>query len=108
VQGIMAALSAGLLVYAGCVEMLAADFVLAAGPDTLATARPARRALALGSLLAGAAGMAVLGCVFRGAQVGVGWADVRSCAGSGSDASQRVGGMRIRYPAVASLAIEER
>jgi hypothetical protein len=86
VQGIMAALSAGLLVYAACVEMLAADFVLAVGPDTLATARPARRALALGSLLAGAAGMAVLGCV-RGARGG---ADaglmVRSGAGSGSEA----------------------
>jgi hypothetical protein len=104
----MAALSAGLLVYAGCVEMLAADFVLAAGPDTLATARPARRALALGSLLAGAAGMAVLGCVFCGACADGGWADVRSCAGFGSDAWQRTGGVRIGYPAVASLAIDDR
>jgi zinc transporter 1/2/3 len=61
VQGIMAALSAGLLIYAGTVEMLAADFVLAAGPDGLARAHPARQALAIASLLAGAAGMSIIG-----------------------------------------------
>jgi hypothetical protein len=63
VQGIMAALSAGLLIYAATVEMLAADFVLAAGPDGLAKAHPAKQALALVSLAAGVAGMSIIGCV---------------------------------------------
>jgi hypothetical protein len=61
VQGIMAALSAGLLIYAATVEMLAADFVLAAGPEGLAQAHPGKQALALVSLAAGVAGMSVIG-----------------------------------------------
>jgi solute carrier family 39 (zinc transporter), member 1/2/3 len=63
VQGIMAALSAGLLIYAATVEMLAADFVLAAGPEGLARAHPGKQALALVSLFAGAAGMSIIGYV---------------------------------------------
>jgi zinc transporter 1/2/3 len=63
VQGIMAALSAGLLIYAATVEMLAADFVLAAGPEGLAQAHPGKQALALVSLAAGVAGMSVIGYV---------------------------------------------
>ncbi|KAI5116903.1 hypothetical protein M0805_000798 [Coniferiporia weirii] len=56
-QGLMSALSAGTLVYAACVELLAADFV--ADPQ-LKRAPVARQALAVGSLLAGVAMMAAL------------------------------------------------
>jgi solute carrier family 39 (zinc transporter), member 1/2/3 len=58
VQGIMSAVSAGMLVYAACVEMLAGDFVM----DPLLWRSGFRRqALAVVSLLAGAAGMSIIG-----------------------------------------------
>ena len=58
IQGLMSALSAGMLVYAACVEMLAADFVM----DAMMWRAPVRRqAMALASLLAGVAAMASVG-----------------------------------------------
>lgn len=58
VRGLASAVSAGLLIYASCVELLAGDFV--ADPK-MRRAGIRRQAAALGSLLAGAAGMAVVG-----------------------------------------------
>lgn len=58
VRGLAGAVSAGLLIYASCVELLAGDFV--ANPK-MRQAGLRRQAVALASLLAGAAGMAVIG-----------------------------------------------
>ena len=58
VRGLASAVSAGLLIYASCVELLAGDFV--ANPK-MRQAGIRRQAVALTSLLAGAAGMAVIG-----------------------------------------------
>lgn len=58
VRGLAGAVSAGLLIYASCVELLAGDFV--ANPK-MRQAGLRRQAVALTSLLAGAAGMAVIG-----------------------------------------------
>ncbi|KAJ1303850.1 hypothetical protein OPQ81_008270 [Rhizoctonia solani] len=58
VRGLAGAVSAGLLIYASCVELLAEDFV--ADPK-MRRAGLKRQAAALGSLLAGAAGMAIIG-----------------------------------------------
>lgn len=57
-QGIMSAISAGMLIYAACVEMLAADFVM---DPQMKQGSFATQALALVSLLAGMGGMAVIG-----------------------------------------------
>ncbi|EIN04493.1 Zinc/iron permease [Punctularia strigosozonata HHB-11173 SS5] len=57
-QGIMSAVSAGMLIYAACVEMLAGDFVM---DPLLWRSGLGRQALALASLLLGAGMMAVLG-----------------------------------------------
>ncbi|KAH8111618.1 Zinc/iron permease [Phellopilus nigrolimitatus] len=57
-QGLMSAFSAGMLVYAACVEMLAADFVL---DPQLKRSSVGRQVLAIGSLIAGAGAMAALG-----------------------------------------------
>jgi len=57
-QGLMCAISAGMLIYAACVEMLAGDFVM----DTTLWRCPVwKQAVALVSLSIGAAAMAVLG-----------------------------------------------
>ena len=57
-QGLMCAISAGMLIYAACVEMLAGDFVM----DTTLWRSPLwKQALALVSLLIGAAAMSVIG-----------------------------------------------
>ncbi|KIM87853.1 hypothetical protein PILCRDRAFT_814564 [Piloderma croceum F 1598] len=57
-QGLMCAISAGMLIYAACVEMLAGDFVM----DTTLWRCPVwKQAVALVSLLIGAAAMAVIG-----------------------------------------------
>ena len=58
VQGVMSAISAGMLIYAACVEMLAGDFVMDAH---LWRAPVPRQALALASLLLGVAAMASIG-----------------------------------------------
>lgn len=58
VRGLASAVSAGLLIYASCVELLAGDFV--ADPK-MRKAGLKRQAAAVGSLLAGAAGMAIIG-----------------------------------------------
>ncbi|KAI0739449.1 Zinc/iron permease [Daedaleopsis nitida] len=58
VQGVMSAVSAGMLIYAACVEMLAGDFVMDAH---LWRGSVRRQALALGSLLAGVCAMAAIG-----------------------------------------------
>ncbi|TFY58019.1 hypothetical protein EVG20_g8316 [Dentipellis fragilis] len=58
IEGIMCAISAGMLVYAVCVEMLAGDFVL---DPTLWRSGAMKQTLALGSLLVGAAAMSLLG-----------------------------------------------
>ncbi|PCH34799.1 Zinc/iron permease [Wolfiporia cocos MD-104 SS10] len=58
VRGLMSALSAGMLVYAACVEMLAGDFVL---DPHLWRSSIRRQALALISLLLGVAAMNILG-----------------------------------------------
>ncbi|QRV95598.1 ZIP Zinc/iron transport family protein [Ceratobasidium sp. AG-Ba] len=58
VRGIASAVSAGLLIYASCVELLAGDFV---AEPKMRKAGIRRQAVALTSLLAGAAGMAVIG-----------------------------------------------
>ncbi|KAI6131734.1 zinc iron permease, partial [Pisolithus thermaeus] len=57
VQGLMSAISAGMLIYAACVEMLAADFVM---DPTLWRSGWKRQCVALGSLLMGAIGMGVV------------------------------------------------
>lgn len=56
-RGVMAAVSAGLLIYAGCVELLAGDFVMDAD---LRKSPRGRQILAVVSLLAGAFGMALI------------------------------------------------
>lgn len=56
----MSALSAGMLIYAACVEMLAGDFVL--DPHLWRTS-VRRQALALGSLLLGVVAMGAVGYV---------------------------------------------
>ncbi|RPD58203.1 Zinc/iron permease [Lentinus tigrinus ALCF2SS1-7] len=58
VQGVMSAISAGMLIYAACVEMLAGDFVMDAH---LWRSSVHRQALALGSLFAGVLAMAAIG-----------------------------------------------
>ncbi|KAH7334008.1 ZIP zinc transporter-domain-containing protein [Rhizoctonia solani] len=58
VRGLASAVSAGLLIYASCVELLAGDFV---AEPKMRQAGLKRQAAALGSLLAGAAGMAIIG-----------------------------------------------
>jgi zinc transporter 1/2/3 len=60
-EGVLSAVSAGMLIYAACVEMLAADFVL---DPTLWRASKGRQVLALASVGLGAAGMVLLECVF--------------------------------------------
>ena len=57
-QGVMSAVSAGMLIYAACVEMLAGDFVMDAH---LWRSAVSRQALALASLLLGVAAMAAIG-----------------------------------------------
>ena len=58
IQGIMSAMSAGMLVYAACVEMLAGDFVM----DPMMWRSSLRRqVLALLSLFAGVCAMAFIG-----------------------------------------------
>ncbi|KAG9047129.1 hypothetical protein FS837_002960 [Tulasnella sp. UAMH 9824] len=56
-RGVMAAVSAGLLIYAGCVELLAGDFVMDAD---LRKSPRGRQILAVVSLFAGAFGMALI------------------------------------------------
>ena len=56
-QGLMAAISAGMLIYAACVEMLAGDFVM--DPDMRKSTR-GRQIVALGSLVCGAVAMALI------------------------------------------------
>ncbi|KAG8942349.1 hypothetical protein FRC04_003801 [Tulasnella sp. 424] len=56
-RGVMAAISAGLLIYASCVELLAGDFVMDAD---LRKSPRGRQTLAVISLLAGAVGMAMI------------------------------------------------
>jgi zinc transporter 1/2/3 len=58
VQGVMCAVSAGMLIYAACVEMLAGDFVM---DPLLWRAGTGKQLLALGSLAAGATGMSIIG-----------------------------------------------
>ncbi|KAH9847089.1 Zinc/iron permease [Lenzites betulinus] len=58
IQGVMSAISAGMLIYAACVEMLAGDFVMDAH---LWRSSVRRQVLALVSLFAGAAAMAAIG-----------------------------------------------
>ncbi|KZS99748.1 uncharacterized protein LAESUDRAFT_765234 [Laetiporus sulphureus 93-53] len=58
--GVMSALSAGMLIYATCVEMLAGDFVL---DPHLWRSSVGRQALALCALLAGVAAMGAVGIV---------------------------------------------
>ncbi|KAI6040137.1 Zinc/iron permease [Pisolithus marmoratus] len=57
IQGLMSAISAGMLIYAACVEMLAADFVM---DPTLWRSGWRRQCVALGSLFMGAIGMGVV------------------------------------------------
>jgi len=57
-QGIMAAVSAGMLIYAASVEMLAGDFIM---DPSLWKSGVGRQALALISLLVGASAMAFIG-----------------------------------------------
>lgn len=56
----MAAISAGMLIYAACVEMLAGDFIM---DPTLWKSGVGKQALAVGSLIVGAGAMAVVGYV---------------------------------------------
>lgn len=56
-EGVLCAVSAGMLIYAACVEMLAADFVL---DPTLWRASRGRQVLALASVASGATGMVLL------------------------------------------------
>jgi hypothetical protein len=60
-QGVMAAVSAGMLIYAASVEMLAGDFIM---DPSLWKSGVGKQALALISLLVGASAMAIIGCVF--------------------------------------------
>lgn len=57
-QGLLCALSAGMLIYASCVEMLAGDFVM---DSSLWRSAVWRQCLALGSLAVGVVGMSVIG-----------------------------------------------
>ncbi|KIJ67160.1 hypothetical protein HYDPIDRAFT_126962 [Hydnomerulius pinastri MD-312] len=57
-QGLMSAISAGMLIYAGCVEMLAGDFVM---DPTLWRSGLWKQTLALVSLMAGVVAMALVG-----------------------------------------------
>lgn len=61
-QGVMAAVSAGMLIYAATVEMLAGDFIM---DPSLWKSDVGKQALALVSLLIGASAMAFIGCVLR-------------------------------------------
>ena len=63
IQGIMAAISAGMLIYAACCELLAADFIL---DVELKKSSIGIQALALFSLILGLVGMAVLNWVAGG------------------------------------------
>ena len=56
-EGVLSAVSAGMLIYAACVEMLAADFVL---DPTLWRASKGRQMVALASVGMGAGGMVLL------------------------------------------------
>lgn len=58
VRGLASAVSAGLLIYASCVELVAGDFVF---NSKMRKAGIRRQVAALASLLAGAAGMALIG-----------------------------------------------
>lgn len=58
IQGLMCALSAGMLIYAACVEMLAADFVM---DPLLWRSSIKKQVMALTSLLLGVACMAIIG-----------------------------------------------
>lgn len=53
----MSAISAGMLIYAACVEMLAADFVM---DPTLWRSGWVRQAIAVGSLVLGVCAMGVI------------------------------------------------
>ena len=57
-QGLLCAVSSGMLIYAACVEMLAGDFVM---DPSLWKRSISEQMMAVGSLLAGAAGMSALG-----------------------------------------------
>ena len=57
-QGLLCALSAGMLIYVSCVEMLAGDFVM---DSNLWRSAVWRQILALGSLMVGVVGMSVVG-----------------------------------------------
>jgi len=57
-EGLLCAVSAGMLIYAACVEMLAADFVLNV---TMWRHSTRKQILAITSMLAGAAAMSALG-----------------------------------------------
>lgn len=58
VQGLMSALSSGMLIYASCIEMLAGDFIM----DQQLKIGPVRaQVIALVSLVAGVIGMAGIG-----------------------------------------------
>ena len=58
IQGLMSAISAGMLIYSACVEMLAGDFIM----DTLLWRSSIwKQTLALVSLFAGAGSMALVG-----------------------------------------------
>ncbi|KAF9240830.1 hypothetical protein BU15DRAFT_87415 [Melanogaster broomeanus] len=57
-QGLMSAISAGMLIYAACVEMLAGDFVM---DPILWRSGLGKQALALLSLAAGVTAMALVG-----------------------------------------------
>ena len=61
-QGVMAAVSAGMLIYAATVEMLAGDFIM---DPSLWKSDVGKQALALISLLIGASAMAFIGYVLR-------------------------------------------
>lgn len=60
-QGVMSAMSAGMLIYAACVEMLAGDFVM---DPLMWRSGLKRQCMALASLVAGVCAMAVVGYVF--------------------------------------------
>ncbi|EMD35745.1 hypothetical protein CERSUDRAFT_84842 [Gelatoporia subvermispora B] len=60
IQGLMSAISAGMLIYAACVEMLAGDFVM---DPHLWRSSVRRQILAIVSLFAGVAAMAAIGIV---------------------------------------------
>ena len=57
-QGLLCAVSAGMLIYVSCVEMLAGDFVM---DSNLWRSAVWRQILALGSLMVGVVGMSVVG-----------------------------------------------